>query len=273
MAQTAPPTARTVTLHEMGREFLEATGVKPNFEDTGVFDQMAAAVVQYAPMLKGTFATVVIDEAQDFDAGWIRALVSLATEDTRVVVLEDPAQRLYDRNPWSLPGWVVLNSPVNYRSPRAVVDMINNLALTETPIEWGGAVVGEEPRVYTYEDSLVDAIGTAVADLLAEGFTPDQIVVLTVRGASSSPLFALDINTLIAGQHIKRFTGFGGDGKPHYADGSILIETVYRFKGQAADAVVLIGDLDSLEDEKQRNRMFVGMTRGRLGVSLITTVK
>jgi hypothetical protein len=269
MAQTAPPAARVVTLHEMGREFLEATGVKPNFKDTGVFDQMAAAVVQYAPMLKGTFATVVIDEAQDFDAEWIMALVSLATEDTRVVVLEDPAQRLYDRNPWSLPGWVVLNSPVNYRSPRAVVDMINNLALTETPIEWGGAVLGEEPRAYTYEeDSLVDAIGTAVADLVVEGFTPDQIVVLTVRGASSSPLFALDINTLIAGQHIKRFTGFGGDGKPQYTDGSILLETVYRFKGQAADAVVLVGDLDDLEDENKRNRMFVGLTRGRLAVSV-----
>jgi superfamily I DNA and RNA helicase len=148
--------------------------------------------------------------------------------------------------------------------------MINDLALTDTPIVWGGAVVGEEPRVYTYEeDSLVDAIGTAVADLVAEGFTPDQIVVLTVRGASSSPLFDLDPNTLISGQRIKRFTGFGGDGKPHYTDGSILLETVYRFKGQAADALVLVGDLDDLEHENKRNRMFVGLTRGRLGLSLV----
>jgi len=52
-------------------------------------------------------------------------------------------------------------------------------------------------------------------------------------------------------------------------EGSILLETVYRFKGQAADAVVLVGDLSDLENENQRNRMFVGMTRGRLGVSMV----
>ena len=74
----------------------------------------------------------------------------MASPSTRVFILEDPAQKLYNRAALQLPDWAVLESPVNYRSPRAVVAFINALALTDTPIEWGGAVLGEEPWVYEH---------------------------------------------------------------------------------------------------------------------------
>jgi len=85
----------------------------------------------------------------------------------------------------------------------------------------------------------------------------------------SSELFALDPGTNVAGHRFKRSIGFDEDGNTVYSDGDILLETVHRFKGQAADAVVLVGDLDDLENENQRNRMFVGMTRGRLVLVLV----
>jgi DNA helicase IV len=98
--------------------------------------------VDYAPQLRGVFSTIVIDEAQDFEQAWVMALVAMASEGARITVLEDPEQRLYERDPCALPGWVVMKSPVNYRSPKAVVDYINAMNLTDEPIEWGGAVIG-----------------------------------------------------------------------------------------------------------------------------------
>jgi len=270
MKQSAPEGSRVVTLHEMGREFLEGMGQSVDFSQADVFDRMANAVVEYAPALKGEFGTIVVDEAQDFEACWIQALISMAHEQTRMTVLEDPAQRLYDRSPIELPGWVVMKSPVNYRSPRAIVDYINELQLTEEPIEWGGAVIGEEPRVYEYEPgALLAATEQAIADLVEEGFSPEQIVVLTLRGVGSSELFKLPTDESLAQYKLKRSIGFDHEGLPIYSEGNILLETVYRFKGQAADAVVLIDESSEPQSSAQDNRLFVGMTRGRLAANVV----
>ena len=272
MQASAPASAQVTTLHAMGHDFLRAAGEPVAFDDPSVYDRMAAAVIQYAPLLKNSFASLVIDEAQDFEDAWVQALLAMASPSTRVFVLEDPAQKLYSRQALQLPRWPVLNSPVNYRSPRAVIDFINCLQLTETCIEWGGAVAGEEPRVYQHDaHSQLDAVSQAVHDFLDEGFTPAQIVVLTLRGVAHSPLFALSPDTLVAGLQLRRTTGqFNEEGTARYSDGELLLETVHRFKGQASDAVVLIGEVENLEDEVQRSRAFVGLTRARLAVSVVS---
>ena len=274
MKESAPPSARVATLHEMGREFLEASGASVEFQDPNVFDRMAAAVIQYAPFLQNSFASLVIDEAQDFEDAWVQALLAMAGPDTRVFVLEDSAQKLYKRETLQMPNWAVLESPVNYRSPRAVVEFINALELTDTSIEWGGAVLGEEPRFYEHDtNSLVSALEQAVQDFLDEGFKPEQMAVLTLRGVANSPLFTLSPNSQVAGLRFKRATGqFTKEGSAIYSEGELLLETVHRFKGQAADAVVLVGEVEGLGDDLQRNRVFVGLTRARLAVSLVVNL-
>ena len=274
MKESAPPSARVATLHEMGREFLEASGASVEFQDPNVFDRMAAAVIQYAPFLQNSFASLVIDEAQDFEDAWVQALLAMAGPNTRVFVLEDSAQKLYKRETLQMPNWAVLESPVNYRSPRAVVEFINALELTDTSIEWGGAVLGEESRFYEHDtSSLLSALEQAVQDFLDEGFKPEQMAVLTLRGVANSPLFALSPNSQVAGLRFKRATGqFTKEGSAIYSEGELLLETVHRFKGQAADAVVLVGEVEGLGDDLQRNRVFVGLTRARLAVSLVVNL-
>ena len=271
MQASAPSSARVTTLHAMGREFLQAAGQVMAFDDPGVYDRMAAAVIQYAPLLKGSFASLVIDEAQDFEDAWVQALLAMVGPTTRAFVLEDAAQKLYSRAALQLPGWAVLESPVNYRSPRAIVAFINDLELTDTPIQWGGAVLGEEPRLYEHDsDNLLHTLERAVQDFLDEGFKPEQLVVLTLRGVANSPLFALSADSQVAGLRFKRATGeFTDEGDAVYSEGELLLETVHRFKGQAADAVVLVGDFENLQVEDQRHRAFVGLTRARLSVALI----
>jgi len=270
MQQSVPAGAKVVTLHEMGREFLEGLGQAPDFTQPDVYNRMAQAVVDYAPQLRGVFSTIVIDEAQDFEQAWVMALVAMAGEDARITVLEDPEQRLYERDPCALPGWVVMKSPVNYRSPKAVVDYINAMNLTDEPIEWGGAVIGEEPREYEYEPgALVEATAQAIQDLLDDGFRPEQIVVLTLRGMGSSELFKLPTDQFFGNYRLKRSIGFDHEGLPIYSDGDVLLETVYRFKGQAADGVVLVDESAESASQAQSNRLFVGFTRVRLTLSLV----
>ena len=193
-----------------------------------------------------------LDEAQDFEDAWVQALLAMAGPNTRVFVLEDSAQKLYKRETLQMPNWAVLESPVNYRSPRAVVEFINALELTDTPIEWGGAVLGEEPRFYEHDSSsLLTALEQAVQDFLDEGFKPEQMAVLTLRGVANSPLFTLSPNSQVAGLRFKRATGqFTKEGSAIYSEGELLLETVHRFKGQAADAVVLVGEVEGLGDAR-----------------------
>ncbi len=97
-------------------------------------------------------------------------------------------------------------------------------------------------------------------------------MVLTLRGVGSSELFKLPTDESLGQYKLKRSIGFDHEGKPIYSDGNILLETVYRFKGQAADAVVLVDESSEPQSDTQDNRLFVGMTRARLVSSLVTTM-
>jgi len=49
----------------------------------------------------------------------------------------------------------------------------------------------------------------------------------------------------------------------------VLVETLYRFKGQAAPYVILC-EVDFAEcDDKQRRKLFVGITRAQLHLVLV----
>jgi len=58
-------------------------------------------------------------------------------------------------------------------------------------------------------------------------------------------------------------------GQPIYSPGDMLMESVYRFKGQSAPAVVFAEiDFESL-DEKEIRKIFVGATRATLKLVLV----
>jgi superfamily I DNA and RNA helicase len=54
-----------------------------------------------------------------------------------------------------------------------------------------------------------------------------------------------------------------------YSQGDLLVESVYRFKGQAAPAIILAEiDFDVLDDQAVR-KLFVGATRSSLKLILV----
>jgi hypothetical protein len=59
------------------------------------------------------------------------------------------------------------------------------------------------------------------------------------------------------------------DGTPCWTAGELLVDSIYRFKGQSASGVVLSElDFDALTDIERR-KLFVGLTRAHLAVELV----
>jgi len=269
----APRSATVVTLHEFARELGAQKGISFDFTQPDVYQQMISVLREHSAAVSGLFDTLVIDEGQDLAASWVEALLPLANSNGRITLLEDPEQVLYDRDRYMAQEWALLESPVNFRSPRALVEFMNLHQLTEKPIVAGSGVRGFEPQWFEYSDkkSLLDQTEAALKQLLDQGYLPQSIVILTFSGAANSCFFAGDAPRGLCNLPLIRQEGYTADGQLRYTEGKVLIETLFRFKGQAADAVILTEvDFDQL-DSRARRRLFVALSRARLHVALVTT--
>jgi superfamily I DNA and RNA helicase len=73
----------------------------------------------------------------------------------------------------------------------------------------------------------------------------------------------------LGGFKTKRFSGYDASGNALWTDGALLVESVYRFKGQSMPVVVLCEvDFDELTD-KEKHKLFVGLTRGQVRVDVV----
>ncbi|MEN9317031.1 MAG: hypothetical protein RIS35_3424, partial [Pseudomonadota bacterium] len=252
---------------------LQAQGQSIDYAQPGIFDTLAEALIAAASAMAGSVDLLIVDEGQDFEPAWAGALLRLVRPDGRALWLEDPSQNLYRRDPVPLPGWAVLRSPVNHRSPHVVVGLVNALELVDPPMQAGGAVHGFDPALLEYTDpaSLLEQTSGAVAAWIREGHTPSNIAVITWHGLARSQVAGQD---RIGGLATRRFTGrYTADGQPVMTEGLLQLDTLHRFKGQAADCVVITEiDFDDWTEDVRR-RLFVGLTRARLKVALVASAR
>lgn len=75
----------------------------------------------------------------------------------------------------------------------------------------------------------------------------------------------------LAGLGVRRQAGYDAEGAALWTDGKLLVDTVFRFKGQAADAVVITEIDFETFGLRERRRLFVALTRARLQVALVTS--
>lgn len=68
----------------------------------------------------------------------------------------------------------------------------------------------------------------------------------------------------------RRFTGtYTRDGDPVWSDGEPMVESIYRFKGQSAPAIIL-SELDFTElTAQERCKLFVVMTHAQLNLQIV----
>jgi hypothetical protein len=271
IGRIAPARARVSSSHEFCVEHWRRTQGEPDFTAEGIFQAVVDRYGRDAQDFEALYDLVIIDEGQDFDPAWVASLLPQLKEDGRLYLLEDEAQRLYERDGFDLDGAVGVRCNDNFRSPRAIVDVINALGLAEGTVEARSPYAGELPTFRAYDDDrgLRRQTLAAVESLRERGISFAEIVVLSARGHGRSHLLK---EAKLGAFALRKFLGrYTADGEPVWPEGELLIESVHRFKGQSAMGVVLAEvDFERLDVGTCR-RLFVGMTRAQLGLEVVVS--
>lgn len=270
MGRLAPTKATISTFHELVVDhYRRVQDDEPGFSSPGVWERMSERYVADTGDRDAFYDILIVDEGQDFEPEWIPAVVALLNSAGRFYLLADEDQQLYDRPAFDLADAVTLTCSDNFRSPRAIVDTIMALGLSSQPLRAAGPHAGQPPDMHVYDtpQQMLALTDLAVRDYLKQGYGIDDIVLLSYRGRGSSLLMA---QSEAAGHTLRRHLGeFNSAGEPVWTDGTLLAETVFRYKGQAAPAIILT-EIDFMEmDDKARRRLFVGLTRARMTATLI----
>lgn len=268
MSRIAP--GQSTTFHALCISYYRQTQQVLDFYDHAMFEKSAADYLQYLHSQTANIDLLILDEVQDLQPDWIAGLTLMLVPDGRLYMLEDPDQCLYGRPSFEMPDAVRIQCMDNFRSPQQVCHAINAFALSRETVKSKSPWRGEVPAFHVYdgsEEDLLRKTEDAIKEQCALGIDVAQLAVLSTKGIAHSQLLSRDA---LAGYTTKRFTGeFTRDGQPEWTQGMLLLESVYRFKGQSASAVILT-EVDFAElSRHERAKLFVGMTRGMLSVSLV----
>ena len=114
---------------------------------------------------------------------------------------------------------------------------------------------------------MLQQVKEAIRQCYSAGFRKNDVALLSYHGRETSQLMRHD---RLGANALKTFAGrYDLLGQPIYSEGDVLLESVYRFKGQAASAVILAEiDFETL-DEKARRKLFVGASRAMMKLILV----
>ena len=139
----------------------------------------------------------------------------------------------------------------------------------------GGAIEAASPiassevsfLVYQDEAQMAERVKEAIRLCYSEGFRKEDLAIVSWRGREHSRLIALE---RLGANTLKHFTGeYDLLGEPRYTAGDVLVESVYRFKGQSAPAVIL-AEMDFGElDQAALRKLFVGATRAMMKLVVV----
>jgi hypothetical protein len=267
-----PPGGRVTSFHSLSDAFARQRGQIPNYAAPDVWSGIEAQMAAAELPASWQYDVVIVDEGQDFSEAWRDIVLRMLKQGGRAIWLEDPNQNLYGKDSVALPGWVKLHSDTNYRSPRQIVDILASIGATQTPVEAGSPFKGAdiEELVYPHGDTeaMLAQTRKAITSCLAAGFARHDIAIASFRGREKSVILHLD--QLSEVHTLKSFTGeYDLFGNPQYRDGGLLAESVYRFKGQSAPAIIFTEiDFEQM-DQLVLRKLFVGMTRARLKLVLV----
>lgn len=212
------------------------------------WEQSAPCLLIDACAVNGTdYNAIVVDEGQDFSPLWLDSLRCLlsAQADAPFFVFADPLQDLWKRN-WlresEFPfAWELTRNMRNTQPIAERVAAVINVGYR------GEGIPGPQPIWMATDGATREAdVMSAAERLLNEGFRPSNLVVLC-----ESPDLVARLRERVVGSC--SFGSWGGRG--------IAVETIPRFKGLEAQAVILALSCPSKTDN--RTEAYVGMSRAR----------
>ena len=107
-----------------------------------------------------------------------------------------------------------------------------------------------------------------VDELMKVGFKPEDVEIISCRGMTSSAHAEIE---RIGKHNVRRFTGkYDRNNNQIYTDGTLVFDTIFRFKGQQAPVVMLV-DLDDTikKDDWATGVLYCAMTRATVRLELV----
>ena len=193
------------------------------------------------------FTCLIVDEGQDFDAGWWDVLLAACTPDARIAVFRDDEQTVFTREPSRPPvDLVPLVLDENLRNSTQIVDAFRPLVRADIAAGAGSAY----PVEYwdCAADEVIPTADDAVAELVDQrGWLPEHVALLTT--AHRHPVQVErdhDRSAYWAGLH----------------EPEVFYGTVAGFKGLERSAIVLAVDGFHASVDP-RLVLYTGMSRAR----------
>lgn len=237
-------TFHSLCLHEARRARLEI----PSAKRASWWENEAPNLLVEACSINETiYEAIVVDEGQDFSPVWLDALRCLTkdADDAPFFVFADPLQDVWKRDwdraadypfVWQLSRNMRNTQPIALRVASAVGAACD-----------GRGVPGPAPIWRSCDTTAKEKdVLTAVEYLLDEGFGPTNLVVLCGSVVLAGRLRERSIGAF-------SFGSWGGRGIP--------VETINRFKGLEAQAVVFVIDEPPGPDDQAT--AYIGMSRAR----------
>ncbi len=271
------------TFHELCRRLGREAGTLPpepaDPDGTWFGGALPRALEEAIPTVGGRWQALVIDEGQDFAPEWLMTLALLLDDPDEDVLyaFHDPAQAIYRTDATDTLGLVEFPLPDNCRNARPIHAFA---------FRWyGGALVseplredGRDPQVVTAEPGqpTLDALRGVLDGLVkTEGVERERIAVLTGVSLERSAVwkqrrFKGDLvlwNGSVDDSGASSRLPF--DSIPPQPPGTILCETIHRFKGLERDVIVLV-ELRA-DDERLAKLLYVGASRAKHHLVVIAT--
>lgn len=257
------------TFHGLCNEFLKSRDSPMDFRrmnEPGFWQELLERVMAEPVPPEWRFDAAIVDEGQDFDPEWFEILRLFLKEPGHVFWLEDPMQNLYGKPRLGLEGFVTFRSRSNFRSPQSIAEFIRACVDVEFSAENPHAGMGAEWHEYDNEEEQAALIERIVKRLRKDGFDDSQIAILSVRGVSTSRFREADRIGSVA---LRRWY-HDDEGRQQFTGGTVLFDSVYRFKGNEAPAVILVevGE-GGMSGEVGKRVLFCGMTRATLRLDVV----
>jgi superfamily I DNA and RNA helicase len=224
------------------------------------------------------FDALIVDEGQDFVQQWSEILQLFLKADADLVWLDDPDQAIrFEKANDSAsesaynslaPQFIGFRARANYRSPETISRYIQRVLpfdfLPSNPLPGLGVGV----TTYKAPQDQSKRVAATVTELIRNGFRHSDIVILSMCGLARAT-FAQEKR--IGAFSLSRPTGeYDLLGNQVFENGQLRFDTVYRFKGQQAPAIILT-DVDPSEDrlDHAERLLFTGMTRATVRLEIV----
>lgn len=242
------------SFHQLCREESRAAGLQHDGDGPGWWDVQLPGQLNEAAVANGTtFDALVVDEGQDFDADWWVSLQMLLTEpdDGGFYVFADAEQSIY-RSTWEKPfDAIEFELTTNCRNTLPIASLV-------------AGVFGHE----------VDSLGAGGPDaafttVARRGEIREMVRKTLYRRINEDKIPASEIAVISPSKRIidaLRERKLGNLRLDERGRGDVVAETVHRFKGLEASAVLLL--LPPGEDVDDR-LLYIGMSRARAHLEVI----